>query len=84
MATQAHAVAKNLFDALPGNLVPVPLIGGGTASAPPDDSFRGDFCVLIASPGRLAAALNQGVLNVAKLEDLILDEADRLLDMGFQ
>ncbi|CDF32389.1 unnamed protein product [Chondrus crispus] len=83
LATQVHAVAKHLFDALPGDLVPVPLIGGGTASAAPDDSFRGDFRVLIATPGRLAAALNQGFLNVAKLEVLVLDEADRLLDMGF-
>ena len=79
-----HAVAKNRFDALPRDLVPVRLIGGGIASAAPDDYFRGDFRVLIALPDRLAAALNQGVLNVVKLEVLILDEADQLLDMGFQ
>ena len=80
LATQVHAVAKNVFDALPGDLVPVPLIEGETASVAPDDSFCDDFRVLNASPGRLAAA----VLNVAKLEVLILDEAKQLLDMGFQ
>lgn len=83
LATQVHAVAKQLFNALPGGLVPVPLIGGGTASAAPDESFCRDLRVLIATPGRLAAALNQGALNVSKLELLVLDEADRLLDMGF-
>lgn len=83
LAAQVHTVAAQLFDALPGGLFPVPLIGGGTASAAPDESFRNDLRVVIATPGRLAAVLYEGVLNVSKLELLVLDEADRLLDMGF-
>lgn len=83
LAAQVHTVAKQLFDALPSRLVPVPLIGGGTATVAPDESFSSDLRVVIATPGRLAAALNQGLLNVSKLELLVLDEADRLLDMGF-
>jgi len=39
--------------------------------------------IVIATPGRLIAHLNLGYVNVSKLEHLILDEADRMLDMGF-
>ena len=39
--------------------------------------------VLIATPGRLLDLQNQGVLSLAKIEILVLDEADRMLDMGF-
>lgn len=39
--------------------------------------------VIIATPGRLMAHLNMGYVKLDKLEHLILDEADRMLDMGF-
>lgn len=39
--------------------------------------------IVIATPGRLIAHLNLGYVNVSKLQHLILDEADRMLDMGF-
>ncbi len=39
--------------------------------------------ILVATPGRLIALLNSHKVNLAKLECLILDEADRMLDMGF-
>lgn len=39
--------------------------------------------VIIATPGRLIAHLQMGYLNLSKLEHLVLDEADRMLDMGF-
>ena len=39
--------------------------------------------IIIATPGRLLSHLASGVINFSKLEHLILDEADRMLDMGF-
>lgn len=84
LATQVHAVAKNLFKQLPGDLNPAPLIGGSASkTAGPDDEHKNDLRLVIATPGRLAAALAQCELDVSKLELLVLDEADRLLDMGF-
>lgn len=39
--------------------------------------------IIIATPGRLLDLLNQGLVNLSQIEYLILDEADRMLDMGF-
>src|SRR5690606_27281385 len=39
--------------------------------------------IIIATPGRLLDLVNQGQLSLKKIEFLVLDEADRMLDMGF-
>lgn len=85
LAAQVHAVAEKLFELLPGGIVPVPLIGGcsGEQGAGPDSRYANDTRLVIATPGRLDAALLEGTLFCKSLEVLILDEADRLLDMGF-
>lgn len=86
LAVQVHAVASRLFSFLPGNVIPVPLIGGvaGTAgTAGPDSDYDNDHRVIIATPGRLSAAVLGNSLNCSELDVLVMDEADRLLDMGF-
>jgi ATP-dependent RNA helicase DDX55/SPB4 len=85
LAAQVHAASQALFAKLPGDVVPVPLIGGESAKhgAGPSPKYRDDCRVLIATPGRLNAAMNAGAVCVRDLEVLIMDEADRLLDMGF-
>lgn len=83
LAAQVHKVAEQLFNALPGRLTPVALIGGVSGDLMPDESTRHDMRVVVATPGRLAAVLVGRGINVSMLELLVLDEADRLLDMGF-
>jgi ATP-dependent RNA helicase DDX55/SPB4 len=85
LAAQVHAAATALFAILAGNIVPVPLIGGESAKhgAGPGPRHAADTRVVIATPGRLNAAINANALNCRTVELLIMDEADRLLDMGF-
>lgn len=40
--------------------------------------------ILIATPGRLIDAMERGLVSLAKVKYVILDEADRILDMGFE
>ena len=46
-------------------------------------AIQNDVDIIIATPGRLIAHLTSGVLNFKHIKYLILDEADRMLDMGF-
>jgi ATP-dependent RNA helicase RhlE len=56
---------------------------GGVSMHPQRQAFRRGVDVVIATPGRLLDHLGQGALDLSKVEVLVLDEADRMLDMGF-
>ena len=56
---------------------------GGVGYAPQEQAFRRGVDVLVATPGRLLDHLGQPYGRLAGLEVLVLDEADRMLDMGF-
>ena len=56
---------------------------GGISMGPQEHAFRQGVDILVATPGRLLDHLKHGYARLAGLEILVLDEADRMLDMGF-
>jgi ATP-dependent RNA helicase RhlE len=58
-------------------------IYGGAGMQPQIDQFRRGVDVLVACPGRLIDHLERGTARLDNVEMLVLDEADRMLDMGF-
>jgi ATP-dependent RNA helicase RhlE len=58
-------------------------IFGGVGYGPQEHALRGGADVLVATPGRLLDHLGQGSARLGGVEVLVLDEADRMLDMGF-
>lgn len=59
------------------------VIFGGVKANPQINALRNGVDILIATPGRLIDLHNQRVLSLNQVEVLVLDEADRMLDMGF-
>ncbi|BAJ00494.1 DEAD/DEAH box helicase [Shewanella violacea] len=59
------------------------VIFGGVGIGPQISKLGKGVDILVATPGRLLDLYNQGAVNFNQLEVLILDEADRMLDMGF-
>ncbi len=68
-----------------GKYLPVrsTVVFGGVGIKPQINTLRRGVDVLVATPGRLLDLVNQKVVNLSKVEILVLDEADRMLDMGF-
>ncbi|WP_103068061.1 DEAD/DEAH box helicase [Aquimarina sediminis] len=60
------------------------VIFGGVNAKPQIRALRNGIDILVATPGRLLDLHSQKALSLANIEILILDEADRMLDMGFQ
>lgn len=59
------------------------VIFGGVNQNPQVRTLRQGVDILVATPGRLLDLENQGMLRLSDVEFLVLDEADRMLDMGF-
>jgi ATP-dependent RNA helicase RhlE len=59
------------------------VIFGGVNQNPQVAQLRQGIDILVATPGRLIDLQNQGLISLSKVEILVLDEADRMLDMGF-
>ncbi len=59
------------------------VIFGGVKQGPQCQALRRGVDILVATPGRLLDLINQGRLKLSQVEILVLDEADRMLDMGF-
>ncbi len=56
---------------------------GGVGLGPQEHAFRSGVDVIVATPGRLLDHLKQPYAKLSHIEHLVLDEADRMLDMGF-
>ena len=59
------------------------VIFGGVSQKPQEKMLENGVDILVATPGRLNDLINQGFVNLNDIEIFILDEADRMLDMGF-
>jgi ATP-dependent RNA helicase RhlE len=59
------------------------VIYGGVSQHAQVNELRRGVDIIVATPGRLLDLVNQRLLNLSTLEMLVLDEADRMLDMGF-
>jgi ATP-dependent RNA helicase RhlE len=59
------------------------VIFGGVGMEPQKQALRRGIDILVATPGRLLDLAGQGLVALAALEVFVLDEADRMLDMGF-
>jgi ATP-dependent RNA helicase RhlE len=80
LAAQVH---ENLRDYGKHIQVSATTIFGGVSMGPQINALRRGVDVVIATPGRLMDHMQQRTLDLSGVETLILDEADRMLDMGF-
>jgi ATP-dependent RNA helicase RhlE len=56
---------------------------GGVSQVPQTQALRNGVDILVATPGRLLDLMSQGYIDLKHIEYFVLDEADRMLDMGF-
>jgi ATP-dependent RNA helicase RhlE len=80
LAAQIHQHLEQLAVHTPVTGAPV---FGGVGMGPQEHAFRSGVDVIIATPGRLLDHLERPYARLSALEVLVLDEADRMLDMGF-
>ncbi|MHB1864073.1 MAG: DEAD/DEAH box helicase [Gemmatimonadaceae bacterium] len=85
--TPTRELAAQILEDLNDLAVHTPLTGaavyGGVGMGPQEHAFRSGVDVIIATPGRLLDHFKAPYAKLAGLEHLVLDEADRMLDMGF-
>jgi ATP-dependent RNA helicase RhlE len=80
LAEQIHAAVRDLGI---GTGLRSATLYGGVGAAPQVKALREGTEILVACPGRLLDHLRQGNAHLESVEVLVLDEADRMLDMGF-
>ena len=80
----AQQVAEDATELARGGVLRVASIVGGVAYGGQIDALRSGFEVLAATPGRLNDHLERGSVDLSNIRVLVLDEADRMLDMGFR
>ena len=80
LAVQVHEELRSLAA---GSRVSGAPVFGGVSYGPQEQAFRNGVDVMIATPGRLLEHLRESYAKLDQLECLVLDEADRMLDMGF-
>ena len=85
--TPTRELAAQVLEELNSVAVHTPISGaaifGGVGMGPQEHAFRSGVDVIVATPGRLLDHLRHPYASLAAVEYLVLDEADRMLDMGF-
>jgi len=85
--TPTRELAAQILEDLNDLSVHTPITGaavyGGVGMGPQEHAFRSGVDVLVATPGRLLDHFRMPYAKLAGIEHLVLDEADRMLDMGF-
>jgi ATP-dependent RNA helicase RhlE len=80
-------LAAQILEDLTALAVHTPITGaavyGGVGMGPQEHAFRSGVDIIVATPGRLLDHMRSGYARMNHLEHLVLDEADRMLDMGF-
>ncbi len=80
LAAQVHESVATYGKYLP---LRAAVVFGGVGITPQIDRLRRGVDILVATPGRLLDLVSQRALDLSQVEILVLDEADRMLDMGF-
>jgi ATP-dependent RNA helicase RhlE len=79
----AQQIAEHVRQLAKYTKIRVAPVYGGVGMGPQIQAFRRGTEIIVATPGRLMDLMQQGVANLRDIEILVLDEADRMLDMGF-
>ena len=79
----AAQVLQELNDLATHTPITAAAVFGGVGMGPQEHAFRSGVDVIVATPGRLLDHLKNDYAKLDKIEFLVLDEADRMLDMGF-
>ena len=82
LAMQVEVVIKE-YGAVMG-MRSLVLYGGVPKYTQTSELKKGNVDCLVATPGRLKDLINEGTCDLSKIQHLVLDEADRMLDMGFE
>ena len=85
--TPTRELAAQVFESVRtyGKYLPLrsTVVFGGVSANPQMMKLRGGVDILVATPGRLLDLVQQNAVSLKEVEVLVLDEADRMLDMGF-
>jgi ATP-dependent RNA helicase RhlE len=85
--TPTRELALQIFESFRayGRYLPLrtAVVYGGVSQKPQEEALRRGVDILVATPGRLDDLMRQGIVRLQNVEIFILDEADRMLDMGF-
>ncbi len=83
LAAQVGEVLRDLASHLPGARLKIAIAFGGVSINPQLMALRGGADAVVATPGRLLDLVEHNALSLSLVQALVLDEADRLLDLGF-
>lgn len=78
VATETRKLARGIHN------IKVLTLCGGQPFGPQIGSLEHGAHIIVGTPGRVLEHINKGTLNLKDVQQLVLDEADRMLDMGFQ